>query len=67
MSRQILITDADTGVEVIEGADDEPVRVRFGPDLYGVTLVGDLATIHRLVVEADRQVSRLVVRPPAGR
>ena len=63
MGREIMITDADTTVEVVEGdCDNDPVRVKFGPEPYAITMVGDLSQIHRVIVEADRQVSGLVVR-----
>ena len=63
MTREILITGADSTVEIVEDGDGEPIRVKFGPEPYGLTLVGDLSTIHRLIIEADRQLSRLRVRP----
>ena len=64
MSRDIVVTDTDTQVEVIEGDDDEPLRVRIGSETHGVTLVGDLGQVQRLIVEADRQVARLASRSP---
>jgi hypothetical protein len=62
MSRQILITDTDTSVEVSAGNGGEPARIRFGDDPYGVTLVGDLSQLLRVIIEADRQISQLVTR-----
>jgi hypothetical protein len=62
MSRQILITDADTAVDVRVGRGGEPARVRFGDDPYGVTFVGDLTQLQRLIIEADRQIAQLRTR-----
>ena len=60
MERQpIVILDANTTVTV-EADDEDPIRVKLGTEPYGVTLVGDLSDIHRIIIEADRQVSRLV-------
>ena len=59
MSQNIVILDADTTVAV-EANGDDPIRVKLGAEPYGVTLVGDLSDMHRIIIEADRQVSRLV-------
>ena len=62
MTREIMITGADTTVEVIEDDGGDQLRVRLGEELYGVTLVGELAQLQRVVVEVDRQISALAVR-----
>lgn len=62
MSREIMILDDSTTVKVESGDNDEPIRVRFGDETYGVTLIGDLLQMQRLIVEADRQISGLAVR-----
>jgi hypothetical protein len=67
MSRDIVVTDTDTEIEVVEGEGGEPVRVRIGSETHGVTLVGDLVQVQRLIVEADRQVARLATRSPRRR
>ena len=60
MDRQpIVILDADTTITV-EADGEDPIRVKLGTEPYGVTLVGDLSVIHRIIIEADRQVSGLV-------
>ena len=61
-NRQILIAEADTAVEVRVGSGGEPARVRFGDDPYGVTLVGDLTQLQRMIIEADRQIAQLTTR-----
>jgi hypothetical protein len=37
----------------------DAVSVTFGDDLRGVRLLGPLIDVHQLVVEADRQLSRV--------
>lgn len=37
----------------------DAVSVTFGDDLSGVRLLGPLIDVHQLVVEADRQLSRV--------
>ena len=60
MERQpIVILDADTTVTVQDDGED-PIRVKLGVEPYGVTLVANLSEIHRIIIEADRQVSGLV-------
>ncbi len=60
---EIVIVDADSNVTV-EAADDQTVRVKLGPEPYGVTLVGHLPEIHKVIIEADRQLSHLTRRSP---
>jgi hypothetical protein len=38
---------------------DNAVSVTIGDDLRGVRLLGSVADVHQLVVEADRQLSRV--------
>jgi hypothetical protein len=40
-------------------AEPGTVSVRIGDDNTGVLLQGDLRTVHRLIVEADRQLTYL--------
>ena len=63
MNDVVRLLDAETSVEV--HAEDGPhaVRVNFGPGPDGVTFVGTLSDLHRIFVEVDNQVSRLVTRP----
>ena len=59
MSQNIVILDANSTVEV-EANGDDPIRIKFGTEPYGVTLVGNLTEMHHIIIEADRQISRLV-------
>jgi hypothetical protein len=52
-------TEAISRVDVMDMGDDSIVAVALGDDRSGVRLVGPLRDVHRLVVEADRQLSRL--------
>ena len=52
-----LHTDAANAVTVTE--QPTGVSLMLGDDLSGVALFGPLDAVHRLVVEADRQLSRL--------
>ena len=54
----IVMLDDNSPVSA-EVAEDGIVRVKLGPEPYGVTLVGDLKDLYRVIIEADRQVSRL--------
>ena len=58
--------DANSPVTV-EVAEDRIARVKLGSEPYGVTLVGDLGDLHRIIIEADRQISRLVSEARAER
>lgn len=40
----------------------DAVSVTFGDDRSGVQLLGSLTNVHQLVVEADRQLSRVAER-----
>jgi hypothetical protein len=40
-------------------AEPSTVSLRIGDDNTGVLLQGDLRTVHRLIVEADRQLTYL--------
>jgi hypothetical protein len=42
-----------------DSANDRLVSVAIGDDRSGVRLFGQLHDVHRLVVEADRQLTRL--------
>ena len=55
----VVMLDASSPVTAAI-AEDRIVRVKFGLEPYGVTLLGDLSDLHRLIIEADRQVSGLV-------
>jgi hypothetical protein len=50
-------------VDVTDVSRDDPndrlVSVAIGDDRSGVRLLGQLRDVHRLVVEADRQLTRL--------
>ena len=59
MSQNIVILDANFTVEV-EAKGEDPIRVKLGTEPYGVTLVGDLTEMHHIIIEVDRQISRLV-------
>jgi hypothetical protein len=53
-------TEATSAVAVTELPTG--VSLRFGDDHSGVALLGPLEAVHRLVIEADRQLSRLRCR-----
>lgn len=55
-----LHTEAIDGVSVTEVGTG--VSLLIGDDRSGVELFGDLDAVHRLVVDADRQLSRLRCR-----
>lgn len=61
----IRFTERNHRVEVTPGAG-ETVSVRFGDERDGVTLVGTRFDLHRLIIEADRQLGRLSNRFPGG-
>ena len=61
----VRVVDADSEVTVQTDDGPEAVRVKFGPS--GITLVGSLADLHRIIVEADTLISRLVTRPTRRR
>jgi hypothetical protein len=47
-------------VRLVDVSDsDHLVSLRFGDDRSGISLVGQLDNLHRLIVEADRQLSHL--------
>jgi hypothetical protein len=54
-------TEALNQVEVTSVHRDI-VSVALGDDRSGVKLLGPLRDVHRLVVEADRQLARLTMR-----
>ena len=60
--RGIVILDADSSVTIEACRDDQIVSVKLGHEPYGVTLVGDLSEIHSIIIDADRQLSRLITR-----
>ena len=60
--RVVRVIDSETYVEIHADDGDEAVQVKLGPDRSGLTLVGDLPQLHRVIVEADRLVSALTVR-----
>ena len=61
MTRKKLLLDQSSTVAIdVEG--DDPVWVRLGNDDNGVTLIGTLADLHRIVIEIDRQLSQKVIR-----
>ena len=59
----IVILDADSNVHV-EADGEGIVRVKLGSEPYDITLVGDARELHSVIIEADRQLSRLVTRLP---
>ncbi|MEM8922308.1 MAG: hypothetical protein AAGD35_02325 [Actinomycetota bacterium] len=58
----MLILSADSPIAVEVDAGDA-ARVRLGADPDGVTLIGDLQDLHRVIIEIDRQLSREVAKP----
>lgn len=58
----VKLVNDETSVHVYPPASDRFVRVRLGPAPHGVTIVGDLADIHRIFVEIDKRVSRLATQ-----
>lgn len=55
----------DTPVEVLSSpVDTSSVELRLGDGPDGVVLVGAVADLQRLVIEADRQVSLFASRGP---
>ena len=58
-----LQAGADNDVVQVTRNSGETVSLKLGSAAGDdVTLVGDLADVHRLVIEADRQLARLVGR-----
>lgn len=49
-------------VQVTAGAD-ETVTVKLGDGVEGITLVGSRYDVHRLILEADKQLARLAYPP----
>jgi hypothetical protein len=49
----------DRGSVEVSTIGGDAVSVTFGDDLSGVRLLGPLIDVHQLVVEADRQLSRV--------
>ncbi len=56
-----LATSASDRVEVTPG-EDGLVTVHLGDETNGLTIVGGRYDVHSLIIEADRQLSRLVDR-----
>lgn len=57
----IRLTGTNHHVQVTTG-DDETVTVELGDGVDGITLVGTRYDVHRLILEADRQLARLYHR-----
>ena len=53
---EIVRLSAETSVDV-EATGGNQVRLKLGPEPYGVTLVGDLTQLHSIIIEADRQLT----------
>lgn len=62
-SNHIRLSGTDPNVEVTT-SDDETVTVRLGDEADGITLVGTRFDVHRVIIEADRQLGRLTSRFP---
>lgn len=60
MADVVRLVDGETRVEVHGPEGDGTVQIQLGPAPYGVTFVGDLADLHRVFVEIDTLLSRLV-------
>jgi len=56
-----LADSASDRVEVTSG-ENGTVTVQLGDDANGLTIVGGRYDVHSLIIEADRQLSRLVDR-----
>ena len=51
--------DEATQVRVIELPETGFVSIQIGAKLPGVTIMGPLADVHRLIIEADTALNRL--------
>ncbi|MDH3682512.1 MAG: hypothetical protein OEV40_21465 [Acidimicrobiia bacterium] len=61
-----VFIDAGTRIEVGVPPDDDMVQVSLGAGPGDVTFLGELADVHRLFIEIDNRISRLVTRNPSG-
>ncbi len=61
-TNHIRLSGTEPDVQVT--TDDETVSVRLGDGADGITLVGSRFDVHRVIIEADRQLGRLTSRFP---
>lgn len=51
--------DGDNGQVQITAGEGDAVTVELGDGANGITLVGSRYDVHRLILEADKQLARL--------
>lgn len=64
-TQRLRLNGNNQDVEVTP-SEDETVSVRLGTEMDGITLVGTRFDVHRMIIEADRQLGRLTPRFPAA-